>query len=164
MGPTCSIIYENEPMEKNTMSQKPRLFTTNFFNRKELAISVLQGLVITFAILSIYQYAVHLDLGEQKTRTMVFTVLIAANIFLTLVNRSFFYSIITTIQYRNNLVALIIGITIAITGSLIYISPLASFFKFGTLNPTELFACIGAGFLSVVWYELVKLRLRKKGN
>ncbi|WP_337251597.1 cation-translocating P-type ATPase [Maribacter halichondriae] len=30
MGPTCSIIYENEPMEKNTMMQKPRPFTTNF--------------------------------------------------------------------------------------------------------------------------------------
>ena len=164
MGPTCSIIYENEPMEKNTLLQKPRLFTTNFFNKKELAISVLQGLVITIAILFIYQYAVHLGLGEHKTRTMVFTVLITANIFLTLVNRSFLYSIITTIQYKNNLVALIIAITIALTGSLIYISPLGRFFKFGTLNTTELFTCIGAGFLSVVWYELVKLRLRKKGN
>src|SRR5690606_18857835 len=32
MGPTCSIIYENEPMEKNTMLQKPRPFSTTFFN------------------------------------------------------------------------------------------------------------------------------------
>ena len=36
MGPTCSIIYENEPMEKNTMLQKPKPFTTTFFNWKEL--------------------------------------------------------------------------------------------------------------------------------
>lgn len=34
MGPTCSIIFENEPMEKNTMSQKPRPFTSTFFNWK----------------------------------------------------------------------------------------------------------------------------------
>ncbi len=45
MGPTCSIIYENEPMEKNTMLQKPRPFTTTFFKWKELATSVVQGLV-----------------------------------------------------------------------------------------------------------------------
>ena len=47
MGPTCSIIYENEPMEKNTMSQKPKILNTNFFNWKELSISIIQGLVIT---------------------------------------------------------------------------------------------------------------------
>src|SRR5206468_4976726 len=28
MGPTCSIIYEDEPMELNSMSLKPRPFTT----------------------------------------------------------------------------------------------------------------------------------------
>jgi Ca2+-transporting ATPase len=32
MGPTCSIIFENEPMESNTMLSKPRPFTTTFFN------------------------------------------------------------------------------------------------------------------------------------
>ena len=47
MGPTCSIIYENEPMEKNTMLQKPKALTTTFFNWKELSISIIQGLVIT---------------------------------------------------------------------------------------------------------------------
>jgi len=44
MGPTCSIIYENEPMEKNLMMQKPRPLTTNFFNLKELTTSIIQGL------------------------------------------------------------------------------------------------------------------------
>lgn len=35
MGPTCSIIYENEPMEKNTMLQKPKALTTTFFIRNQ---------------------------------------------------------------------------------------------------------------------------------
>ena len=34
MGPTCSIIYEKEPMENNKMLQNPRTFTITFFNRK----------------------------------------------------------------------------------------------------------------------------------
>ncbi len=156
MGPTCSIIYENEPIEKNTMFQKPRALSNTFFNWKELTTSIIQGLIITAGTLFIYQYAVHQGYGEAITRTMVFTVLIAANIFLTLVNRSFYYSLITTMKYKNNLVLLIIGITLAITGLLIFVPALTNFFSFENLTATQIGICIAVGFISVVWYELVK--------
>ena len=71
MGPTCSIVYENEPIEKNIMLQKPRPFTTTFFNWKELSTSIIQGLVITIGSLFIYQYAVYFKFDETTTRTMV---------------------------------------------------------------------------------------------
>jgi len=164
MGPTCSIIYENEPMEKNTMLQKPRPFTTSFFNGKELITSMIQGLAITAATLLIYQYAVNQGYDEAHTRTMVFTVLISANIFLTLINRSFYYSIITTIQYKNNLVLLIIALTVAVTAALIFIKPLAVFFGFEILSLLQLVICIAAGFFSVIWYETIKWRKRKKAR
>ena len=134
MGPTCSIIYENEPMEKNTMVQKPRPFTTTFFNWKELTTSIIQGLMITAGTLIAYQYAVHQGFSESITRTMVFTVLIAANIFLTLVNRSFYYSVITTMKYRNNLVLIIVFITIVVLGLLLFIKPYVFYFIFLTLS------------------------------
>ena len=162
MGPTCSIIYENEPMEDNTMTQKPRPFTTTFFNAKELSTSLLQGLMITAGTLLCYQYAVRQGFSEAHTRTMVFTALIAANIFLTLVNRSFYYSIFTTLKYKNNLVLLIISITIVITALLLYIKPLGDFFNFEQLNPIQLGISIAIGFLSVIWYEIIKWRKRKK--
>jgi len=162
MGPTCSIIYENEPMEKNTMIQKPRPFTNSFFNLKELATSILQGSMITLGSLAVYQYSVRQGNDESLTRTMVFTVLISANIFLTLVNRSFYYSFISTMRYRNNLVVMIICITIAISGLLIFIKPLAAFFLFESLNLSQLLISIGIGFLSVIWFELVKWRKRMK--
>jgi P-type Ca2+ transporter type 2C len=163
MGPTCSIIYENEPIERNSMFQKPRAFTSTFFNLKELATSIIQGLVITAGTLFIYQYAVHHELNEPITRTMVFTVLIAANIVLTLVNRSFYYSILTTVRYKNNLVVLIIGITIFITGLLLYVKPLSNFFEFESLNFMQLSIAIATGLLSVIWYEGVKWRKRIPG-
>jgi len=164
MGPTCSIIFENEPMEKNTMSQKPRPYTTTFFNWKELTTSIIQGLAITVGTLFAYQYSVHQGFDEAHTRTIVFTVLIAANIFLTLVNRSFYYSIFTTLKYKNNLILLIIGITVAITGFLLFIPPLTKFFKFELVTASQLFICIAIGFVSVIWYELVKIRTRLKSK
>ena len=162
MGPTCSIIYENEPMEKNTMSQKPKALTTTFFNWKELSISIVQGLVITAGTLFVYQYSVHNGYDEAVTRTMTFTVLITANIFLTLINRSFYYSILTTLKYKNNMVLFIIFLTIAIVGLILYVKPLTSFFEFETLNFLQLLTCIAIGFISVIWFEIVKLIKRVK--
>ncbi|TRX43125.1 cation-translocating P-type ATPase [Flavobacterium restrictum] len=157
MGPTCSIVYENEPIEKNTMLQKPRLFTTTFFNWKELSTSILQGLMITIGSLGMYQYRVALGYNEAHTRTMVFVVLVTANIVLTLVNRSFYYSVLTTLAYKNKLVALIVGITIVVMGLLLYVAPLSNFFDFEYLNGNQLGMAIAIGSVSVLWYELVKL-------
>jgi Ca2+-transporting ATPase len=160
MGPTCSIVYENEPIEKNTMLQKPRPFTTTFFNWKELSTSIIQGVVITVGTLFCYQYSIYQGYNETQTRTMVFVVLITANIFLTLVNRSFYYSIFTTLGYKNSLVALIVGITIFITGLLLYVQPLTHFFGFEQLSIFQLSMSCSIGFISVIWYELVKVYKR----
>lgn len=158
MGPTCSIIYENEQIEENTMLQKPRPFSSTFFNRQELLTSIAQGIAIAAATLLIYRYAVYFNFGEGITRTMVFTVLITANIFLTLVNRSFYYSIVRTLKYKNNLVPGMLIATIIISGLLIFNPHLSQFFEFQPLSLAQLGVSTGGGFLSVVWYEIVKLR------
>lgn len=162
MGPTCSIIYENEPMEKNTMIQKPKPLSNTFFNWKELSISIVQGLAIATGTLTIYQISVLNGNNEALTRTMTFTVLIVSNIFLTLINRSFYYSIITTLQYKNNMVLFIILLTAFLTGLLIYFKPFTAFFEFQQLEFSQLALCIGVGFVSVIWFELFKLVKRKK--
>jgi len=161
MGPTCSIIYENEPMEKNLMLQKPKPISTTFFHWRELTVSIVQGLTITLGTLFIYHYAVYCSYDEALTRTMVFTDLVVANIFLTLINRSFYYSIWTTLKYKNRLVLYIIGITIALMVSLLFIPPLTTFFEFEVLNGPQLLLCIAIGFISVIWFELVKLLKRR---
>ncbi len=162
MGPTCSIIYENEPIEKNIMLQKPRPFSTTFFNWKELTTSIIQGLMITVGTLLTYQFSVSKGFTESQTRTMVFTVLVTANIFLTLVNRSFYYSIITTLQYKNKMVPFIICTTILISGLLLYVTPLVKFFQFERLNILQFGICLSVGFLSVIWIEFTKLWKRKR--
>jgi len=164
MGPTCSIIFENEPMEKNSMTQKPRPYISSFFNWKELMTSIIQGLGITVGVLAVYQYSVMQGFNEAHTRAMVFTVLIVANIFLTLVNRSFYYSIFTTLRYKNNLVLLIISITVAISALLLYVPSLASFFEFEVLSLPHLAIAVGTGGVSVLWFEFYKIFIRARPN
>ena len=156
MGPTCSIVYENEPMEKNSMLQKPRPFSSTFFNWSELFTSIIQGIAITVGVLTVYQIAVNNGANEAITRTMVFTALITANIVLTFVNRSFVYSVFTTFKYKNKLVPFIVGITIGITLLLLFVPPFTKFFEFERLDSKQIGISLGIGALSVLWYEIVK--------
>lgn len=164
MGPTCSVIYENEPMERNLMLQKPRPMNTTFFNLKEITISIIQGLVITLGLLFVYQYCTREHFSENYTRTTVFLTLIASNIFLTLENRSFYYSVLTTIRYKNNLVLMIIGITLLITTLLLLIPVFSGFFLFEKVAMAQIGLSILVAFISVMWIEVYKFFKRKKNR
>ena len=156
MGPTCSIVYENEPIERDLMLQKPRPYSSSFFNWNELFTSVIQGLAITVGVLTVYQIAVGMGANEAATRTMVFTSLISANIVLTFINRSFIHSIFTTFGYKNNLVPIIVAVTVGILALLLFVSPLNAFFEFEEIGSVEIAISVGIGMVSVMWYEIVK--------
>ncbi|MDR7211900.1 cation-translocating P-type ATPase [Flavobacterium piscis] len=161
MGPTCSIIYGNEPAEADTMERGPRPLTSTFFNAKELIISIFQGIVITLGVLFIYQWSVHNHWDEDRTRSMVFLTLITANIVLTLVNRSFYYSLWVTLGYKNILVGIIIGFTVLLSILLFTIPFLRYLFDFGVITFFQLFLCFLVGSLSVLWFEGVKYFRRR---
>jgi len=156
MGPTCSIIYENEPVEKDIMNQKPRIYTSTFFSFRELTTSVVQGIVIASGTLLTYQFSIQQGYSESLTRTIVFTTLIAANISLTLVNRSFVYSIFTTLKYKNNLILIIISITTIIVAAMLFFDPITQIFNFQKMSNLQLLLSIGVGVVSVIWYEIIK--------
>ncbi|MGZ8511136.1 MAG: cation-translocating P-type ATPase [Chitinophagaceae bacterium] len=162
MGPTCSIVYENEPMEKNAMQQPPRAMTSTFLSWREMGISIAQGLVISAGLLGMYQYTVQNGGSEEQTRTMVFSTLVFANVFLTLVNRSFYYSIFESFSSRNRLLISIITITLLLLVIMLYVKPVASFFKLVPLSFSSLSVCIITAAVSVFWFELWKWRKRKR--
>ncbi|QED36583.1 cation-translocating P-type ATPase [Antarcticibacterium arcticum] len=162
MGPTCSIIYENEPLEKNSMLKPPRAMDQTFLRWKELSVSVFQGLMITAVCLGIYQYSVLHMYSEDLTRTMVFSTLIVANIFLTLVNRSFYFSIWTTFKYKNSLIWVIISVSFVILLFMVYNPGLGSFFKLEPMATNQLLIVLVAGFASVIWFEIYKAIIRRR--
>ena len=156
MGPTCSIVYENEPMEKNTMTQKPRNLTETFLNWKELSISIIQGLMITAGVLFSYRFSVLQHSNEETTRAMVFSTLIFANVFLSLVNRSFVYSIFDSFRNKNLLFPVVIGTTLVLLFAILYIPSFAEFFQVSRLDSKELGISVLIAAVSVLWFEVYK--------
>jgi len=161
MGPTCSIVYENEPMEKNVMLQKPRKMTDTFLNWKELGMSIVQGLVITAGILFTYEYSVQGGGNEEQTRAMVFTTLIFSNILLSLTNRSSYYSMFENFKNRNFLFVAVNGLTLVLLWAILYYLPLSGFFKVTGLELKNLGIAAIVASASVLWFEVYKLIRRK---
>lgn len=162
MGPTCSIAYENEPLEPGSMRRAPRRMDLTFLSWAELRTSVVQGLMITAGVLACYHLGVRSGLGEDLTRSLVFTCLVVANISLTLVNRSFHHSLLRTLRYPNALLRGIVLSTAALLVVLLYVPAPRDFFALAT--PPPLLAALSglAGMASVLWYEGVKWWLRRK--
>ncbi|MCZ2083964.1 MAG: cation-translocating P-type ATPase, partial [Flavobacteriales bacterium] len=157
MGPTCSIVYENEPMEKNTMTQKPRPISETFLTMRELVISIIQGLMITAGVLFIYQLTYRNGGDEDMTRSMVFTTLIFANILLSFANRSFYYTMFESFRNKNNLLIYITLGTLFMLMIMLYVGPVTQFFKLNSLNLNQLLTAGSAAIISVMWFEIYKL-------
>ena len=164
MGPTCSIVYENEPLEKDSMKRKPRPMTETFLNWKELSTSIIQGIIITLGLLFVYQYTYQLGGNEEKTRAMVFTTLIFSNVWLSLTNRSFYYSLWSSFKNKNNLMVGVTILTLLILFAILYIKPISLFFKVSSLNLKELGMAMLVAMLSVLWFEVYKWIKRRRKN
>jgi Ca2+-transporting ATPase len=163
MGPTCSIIYENEPMEPGTMNRAPRKMSSTFLSLRQLITSILQGLFITAGALGIGYWGMKNGHSETLVRTLVFITLLFSNIFLTLVNRSFYFSLFTTLKYKNNLVLLIIVITLLFIAGILTIPFLQGLFKLEPLSWQLLGMSVAIASVSTCWIEIAKAVKRLKG-
>lgn len=162
MGPTCSIIYENEPIEANSMNRPPRKLSTTFLSFHELSISILQGLAITVACLWLGNDTFIKTGNEEIARTVIFTTLIFSNLFLTLINRSFYYSLFTTLKYRNKLLPVVLLISLVILFIAIYVRPVSEIFRFEPVGAGYLLLCLVAAFAGTFWMEFWKAYKRTR--
>ncbi|MDB5273226.1 MAG: ATPase, P-type (transporting), superfamily, subfamily [Chitinophagaceae bacterium] len=157
MGPTCSVIYENEPIEPSMYTVQDRAVVSHFLSRREFLISMVQGLVIAFCVLCFYYVLMQKGYAEMEIRAMVFTTIVCANVFLTLENRSFTASLFQTFQYKNRGMYLMIGLSLLLLLITLYVPGVRSVFAMNALSIKEFAVCLSIGWLSVIWMEGYKL-------
>ena len=157
MGPTCSIIYENEPMEPGTLLRPPRRLSSTFLSGRKLGISIAQGIMITAGCLGIGYYFMQHGGTETLVRTTIFITLLFSNIFLTLINRSFKFSVFKTVGYKNYLMPVITGIAMLFIISALYIPAIRQLFSLQALPVHYLSLCLVVALVCTFWIELLKL-------
>ncbi len=156
MGPTCSIIYENEPLDEKYLKNPSDSSNKNLLRGSELWLTVLQGLMITTGCIVAGYFAKNAGGSEENIRAYIFSTLMFSNIFLTLVNRSFKENIFKTIQIKNRLIPIIIGISALLLLLINYIPFLSAIFMVTQLTPQELLLPLMVGLISTLWIEVFK--------
>lgn len=159
MGPTCSIIYENEPMPLKEL-QKPVPVNLSLLRSSQVLITVLQGLMITVGCTAAGYFAIYSGFDEPMVRSYIFTTLIFSNILLTLINRSFRHTIVQTLKRKNYLIPLIISISLALLFVILYVPAVSQIFEVAPLRPFDFLITILSAALFTFWFEVVKV-LRK---
>ena len=160
MGPTCSIFYEREPVEGNIMHTQPRNRKLALFGTDELLISIVQGIIMTAGLMTLYYIYMNSGHSLEEIRTIVFNTLVMNNIFLTFVNRSFTENFTETIHYKNNLVIPVFVISVIFLACIYFVPAIKDIFGLTTITGKDFLICLGVSFISVAWFELYKTNLR----
>ncbi|OPY12790.1 MAG: Calcium-transporting ATPase 1 [Syntrophus sp. PtaB.Bin001] len=157
IDPACSIVFENEREENDIMNRSPRASHEPLLNSRTLAISLLQGISVLGILLAVFIVSLHEGHGERDARALTFTTLIVANLCLILTNRSWSRTILVTLKSPNPALWWVIGGTVLFLGLVLYFPFLRNIFKFDRLHSFDLWLCLGAGGLGILWFEGLKL-------
>ncbi len=159
IDPTCSIVLERQPAERDIMERQPRNPSEKLLTAKALFKSVIQGLAIFGTSFGMYfvflnQYPDNAPLA----RAMGITIILLANVLLVQVNSSNSeFAITSFIKLIKDKVMWAVTLGTIIGLILILYSPLNVFLKLAPLSFNQLIMAIVVAVASVFWYELVKL-------
>ena len=157
IDPTCSIAFEAEPEELDVMARPPRSPNELLFNRKRVLMSLMQGLTVLASVLVVYLFAIRLGHDEFDSRALAFSTLLVGNLCLIYTNRSWSRTIWQMMSSPNRALLWVTAGALFALGLILYVPALRGLFKFSLLHPMDLAVAISAGFLGVLWFELLKL-------
>ena len=159
IDPTCSIVLERQPAERNIMERRPRNPDEKILTAGILFKSILQGLSVFAA--SFGTYLLFLQQSSDNAslaRTMGLAIIMFANLFLVQVNSSdydFAFQSVARLAHDKVMWAISLG-TVAGLPAILY-TPLCGFLKLAPLSAGRFFLAAGIGAAAVLWYEAVKL-------
>lgn len=167
IDPTCSIVLERQPAEKNIMNRKPRNPKENILTLNILTKSIIQGIVLF--IVSFGTYYLYLNNNTYSislARSMGLSIIVISNLFLVYVNSSnteYTYKSFLKLS-KDKVMWLVLLITIIGLGVILY-TPLSSLFELSPLSIRQIILVILASFISIMWYDVIKfLKLKVKNN
>ena len=156
IDPACSLVFEAEPEEDDVMERPPRRPDQRIFNKRNVVISLLQGLSVLLIVAAVFSIAHIRNMDEMEVRALTFTTLVIANLGLILTNRSWEHTIWQTRRQPNPALWWILGGALALLGFVLYAPFMRDLFQLAFLTPVDLVICLGAGTLSVMWFEVLK--------
>jgi Ca2+-transporting ATPase len=162
IDPACSVVFEAEQEESDVMTRPPRRPDAPLFGTRTVGISLLQGLSVLLILLGVYVIALKRGQGGEDARALAFTTLIFANLGLIFANRSWSRLILDTLRSPNAALWWVSGGSVLFLGLVLYVPFLRQLFRFSVLHAVDILICVGAGAVSILWFELLKFVHRRR--
>jgi Ca2+-transporting ATPase len=163
IDPACSVVFEAEREEPDIMSRPPRRPEVRILDRRTTSLALAQGFAVLGLVLAVYLWAVARGLGADETRTLTFVTIVMANLALIAVNRSWSEGLLATLRAPNRAFWWVVGGTLFFLAVVVALPAGREVFQFAVPNPPDLLTGILAGILSVLWFEVYKIALRRAG-
>jgi Ca2+-transporting ATPase len=160
IDPACTLVFEGERGAADLMRRPPRpahepLFTRRFM----IPVAVLGAAMLAAVIVS---YAIVLGgHGAEAARANAFATLVIANVLLIVTSRSDSESTLALLFRPNAAFLTIAALVFAALAFVLYFPPAAKLFQFAPPTSAQLALSAGLGAASVIWYDAVKLTLRR---
>jgi Ca2+-transporting ATPase len=156
IDPVCSIVFEAEDEEADVMRRPPRSQSTPLFSPALVLWSLVQGTVVLMLLVATLVLALRAGMPESEARALVFVSLVATNIGLIFVNRSFNTSLAAAFGRRNRALWLVLAATTTLLAMVLFWPPARTLFDFGPLHADDLALCLGAGLFALLLLDLLK--------
>jgi Ca2+-transporting ATPase len=155
IDPVCSLVFEAEPAAPDMMQKPPRDKKISLFGRRELLISIAQGLILLTGVFSIYYGMLQSGYPATEARAAAFTAAILGNLTLAFADTA---EVGTSFFDRRRIVFwAIFGSTVAVVAILLFVPRVGQLFQ---MTPPSFVTLAIAGFTGVAvggWFGFAKL-------
>jgi len=156
IDPACSVVFEAEQGENDLMRRPPRPPDTPLLSLQRAVWPVAQGMSAFGIVAMALIVGGWIGVPENTLRTIVYCVLVVANLGLILVNRAFGASISDALLRPNAALWGLSGAVLLVLGCAIIWPPAQALFHFAPPPAMTLLLCLLAGGGLVVILELGK--------
>ena len=166
IDPTCSVVLERQPAEKDIMMRPPRDPREPMLTKSLLFKSLLQGLMIFLAAFGAYFLTLAGDpANAPAARAMGLSIVILSNLLLVQVNASERESVLRSARRlaKDKVLWAVNLLTLAGLAAILY-TPLHDVLRMAPLNAGQLVQVLCAALAATLWYEIVKAVRRGKAR
>jgi len=159
IDPACSMVFENEPAEKNGMQQPPRDVKSALLNHRTLWQALAQGVVGLMAVMGAMAWGLA-HASPEHARTLAFATLLLVNLSLIFMNRSAQLNQRAWLLRPNGVLWGVCAVALAVLLALIYVPWLQNLAAFAALDATQWSVCGTLLLLTLSAFAAIKVALR----
>ena len=147
------------------MKQPPRSLKQPLLSRSTYLASFTQGAVVLAITLIVFMYTLNRGNGDDmEARTLSFAILVIGNIMLILTNLSWEDNLFQILERKNMALRYVVLGAFGALTLVLFLPFFRSVFHFSFLHGNDLLGALGAGIISVAWFEGLKVWRRKQNE